>query len=111
MGQLLRLREAGFSIWPFDTPRLPLVLEIYPRRLTEPKVNKSRHRARLDHLRTRFPEQDPVLLERAAGSEDAFDAAVSALVMAEHLTGPQDLPVFGDGAPELIEGAVWAPAR
>ena len=30
MPYLLRLRER-FSIWPFDEPRLPLVVEIYPR--------------------------------------------------------------------------------
>jgi hypothetical protein len=109
MGQLMSLREAGFSIWPFDEPRLPLVLEIYPRRLTGP-VNKSRHRCRRAYLENRFAAQNPVLLERAAGSEDAFDAAVSALVMAEHLTGPDSLPAYPRGAPELIEGAVWAPS-
>lgn len=31
-----------------------------------------------------FPERPRDLLERAAGSEDAFDVAVSALVMSEH---------------------------
>jgi hypothetical protein len=32
-----------------------------------------------------FADQDPVLVERVAGSEDALDAAVSALVMAEYV--------------------------
>jgi len=50
------------------------------------------------------------LLERAAGSEDAFDAAVSALAMSEHeaelrtLDPPAD-PVYA------IEGKIWQPER
>ena len=33
---LRELQDAGFSVWPFDPPRLPLVVEIYPRWLTGP---------------------------------------------------------------------------
>ena len=54
------------------------------------------------------PAQNPVLLERAAGSEDAFDAAVSALVMGRHLTTPADLPAIDDPVTR-IEGAIWRP--
>jgi hypothetical protein len=74
----------GFSVWPFDEPSPATVVEIYPRLLTGP-VDKSRFWDRHDYLHEHFPEQDPVLLERAAGSEDAFDAAVSALRMAQNL--------------------------
>lgn len=38
---LQRLQSEGFSVWPFDGPRLPLVVEIYPRVLTGPVVKSS----------------------------------------------------------------------
>jgi hypothetical protein len=50
---LLRLRDAGFAVWPFDDVHLPLVVEIYPRLLTR-AVNKSRRDSRatsFDELR------------------------------------------------------------
>jgi len=50
MPYLGRLREAGFSVWPFDPPRLPLVVEIYPRALTG-EVNKSDAGARTEYLK------------------------------------------------------------
>ena len=115
MPQLLRLAEAGVAIWPFDPPGRATAVEIYPRLMTGP-VAKSRHRARRAHLAAGFgaadasPAQDPVLLERAAGSEDAFDAAVSALVMARHLAAPGDLPTVDDPVAR-IEGGIWRPGR
>ncbi len=108
MPHLLGLADGGFSVWPFEAGGLPCVLEIYPRALAGP-VNKGRWANRHEFLLERFPEQPPYLLERAAGSEDAFDAAVSALVMGAHegeleaLTIPSD-PVF------RIEGKIWRPA-
>jgi hypothetical protein len=85
MRHLAQLAEAGFAIWPFDEPGWPLVAEIYPRLLTPKGLVKSRHLERRAHLTQTFPDQNQVLLERAAGSEDAFDAAISALTMAQHL--------------------------
>jgi hypothetical protein len=102
------LLALGFTVWPFDEPGWPRVVEIYPRALVRGRVNKSRWSARHAYLLERFPEQPEPLLERAAGSEDAFDAAVSALVMAEHedalaeLRRPED-PVV------VLEGAIWRP--
>jgi hypothetical protein len=58
-------------------------VEIYPRALTGP-LRKSSWTERHAYLRTRFPDQPTDLLERAAGSEDAFDAALSSLVMGAH---------------------------
>src|SRR5207249_2347049 len=81
MPALLDLRAAGFAIWPFDPPRLPMAVEIYPRWLTG-RVNKSSPIARALYLATRFGEENRALLRTAASSEDAFDAAVSALRMA-----------------------------
>ncbi|MGE5336129.1 MAG: hypothetical protein ACM3JL_01760 [Nitrososphaerota archaeon] len=108
MPHLLTLAENGFGIWPFSEG-WPRVVEIYPRALTGP-VNKGRWSMRHAYLLERFPEQPRDLLERAAGSEDAFDATVSALVMSEHeaelraLAPPSD-PVYG------IEGKIWRPER
>jgi hypothetical protein len=76
MPHLLTLAKNGFGIWPFSEG-WPRVVEIYPRALTGP-VNKGKWSARHDYLVEHFPEQPRDLLERAAGSEDAFDAAVSA---------------------------------
>jgi len=108
MPHLLTLAENGFGIWPFSDG-WPRVVEIYPRVLTG-RVNKGRWAERHTYLFRRFPEQPRDLLERAAGSEDAFDAAVSALVMSEHEAELQALarpagPEYG------IEGAIWRPER
>jgi Protein of unknown function (DUF429) len=106
MPYLLKLAEAGFSIWPFDEPGNRSVVEIYPRALTGP-VNKGSWRARHRHLFEHFGDQDGTLLERAAGSEDAFDAAVSAIVMSRHL--PQ---LVRTTDPDYrIEGQIWVPAE
>jgi hypothetical protein len=108
MPHLVELAEAGFAIWPFDPPGWPLAIEIYPR-VFAPGVVKSRHRDRRAHLERSFPDQDPVLLERAAGSEDAFDAAVSALAMAAHLDDLSTLPERPRGSAQRIEGEIWTP--
>lgn len=108
MKHLLTLAEGPYAIWPFDEPRLPLVVEIYPRLMTG-TVQKGRHRARLDHLQRHFESEDPLLLERAAGSEDAFDAAVSALVMARHVGQLENLRSVPRDFPAAIEGEIWRP--
>jgi hypothetical protein len=105
MPHLLRFVEAGFAIWPFDAPSARNVVEIYPRDLTG-KVNKSRHLERRAHLEKSFADQCAVLRERAAGSEDAFDAAVSAVVMAAHVGELARLPAR---TPAPIEGEIWRP--
>ncbi|HEX8159143.1 MAG TPA: hypothetical protein VF526_17295 [Solirubrobacteraceae bacterium] len=108
MPYLLRLAQAGFSIWPFDAPTLPIVVEIYPRLLTG-KVDKGRQRCRRAYLEEHFAQQDGVLRERAAGSEDAFDAAVSAIMMSRHARELERLPMLARDSPEATEGAIWAP--
>lgn len=96
MPMLLRLREAGFSIWPFDAPRRPTVVEIYPRLLTGPVV-KSRPDARAAYLHQRGLD-----IPEAVASEDAFDAAISALEMSRRaIRLPQLDPVA------RREGAIW----
>ncbi len=51
MPGLLRLREAGFKIWPYDSPSVkkPLVVEIYTRLMTG-AVTKSSEVARTEYL-------------------------------------------------------------
>jgi hypothetical protein len=104
---LPRLRNEGFAIWPFDDPRERMVVEIYPRSLTGPVV-KSSEAARaeyvMDRHRWRLPEG---FASKAIGSEDAFDAAVSALVMDTHCEQFQSLR-SGDPL-SRIEGEIWAP--
>jgi len=106
MPHLLTLVKNGFGIWPFSEG-WPRVVEIYPRALTGP-VNKGRWSARHDYLLEHFPEQPRDLLERVAGSEDAFDAAVSALVMSEH---EAELRALGPPAhpTDRVEGKIWRP--
>jgi hypothetical protein len=74
MRLLHRLSDAGFSVWPFDLPSLPCVIEIYPRPLTGP-VKKSDPAIRAQYLAIHFPALDPPIAQTASSSEDAFDAA------------------------------------
>lgn len=99
---LRRLRAEGFAVWPFDDPRLPIAFEIYPRLLTGPVI-KSRLAAR-----ERYQLQRCLPLE-AAVSEDAFDAAVSAMVMERSSAELRSLPSEAD---QVIrrEGRIWQPA-
>ena len=112
MPQLLRLREAGFSVWPFDLRAVtPVVVELYPRRLYPPttvcRVCPSAAGPHVTpHLQQWFPHHRRPLLERAAGSEDAFDAAVCALVMSGHAEQLRALPAQAD---RRLEGMVWEP--
>ena len=102
---LKTLREAGFSIWPFDPPGWPTVVEIYPRALTGP-VNKSSDDARKTYLGAKFSELSKQFVATASSCEDAFDAAVSALVMQKRI---DDLANFSQATDpcELLEGRIW----
>ncbi len=109
MPMLSRLRAAGWSVWPFDAPRLPMLVEIYPRVLTGPVV-KSSAAARVAYLRQ--SSFDTLALEtraQAEASEDAFDSLVSALVMREHAATFAQLTQARDEQ-TLLEGAIWLPS-
>jgi diadenosine tetraphosphate (Ap4A) HIT family hydrolase len=107
MPHLLTLQEGGYAVFPFDAPRLPLILEIYPRTLTGPVVKSDRaHRGA--YLEEGFPEMTAEQLEAAAYSEDAFDAAVSAAMMARHLE--EILALEQPEGVARLEGAIWGPA-
>jgi hypothetical protein len=102
-----RLADAGFSIWPFDPVRLPALIEIYPRLLTG-EVVKSRADARDEYLRRNHGGLSPAFRGLAASTEDAFDAAVSALVMWDHVEDLLSLRKAGDPTVQR-EGWIWAP--
>jgi hypothetical protein len=113
---LLKLREAGFAVWPFDAPALersPMVVEIYTRLMTG-AVNKSSEGARTEYLAKRRKESalyaglSRGVVAKAKGSEDAFDALVSALVMVEHRGEFAGLRATKDGV-LLLEGNTWRP--
>ena len=105
MPMLKRLREAGFSIWPFDEPGWPRVVEIYPRLFTGP-VTKSREADRRAWLK-HGDGIDDTLRDRAGSSEDAFDAAASALRMREHA---DELAALARQPDRVLEGRIWRPA-
>jgi hypothetical protein len=105
---LARLQDAGFAIWPFDAPAPPPVaLEIWPRAFTGPVV-KSDAAARATHLEAAHPHVSGALRDAAVASEDAFDAAVSAIVMSHHESQLRALPAID--AADREEGWVWSPA-
>lgn len=109
MPMLARLRTAGWSVWPFDAPKLPLLVEIYPRALTGPVI-KSDPAARETYLQApRFASLTPRVCAQAVAGEDAFDALVSALAMRDHAQTFALLPQAADTTTRL-EGAIWQPA-
>ena len=112
---LIRLRAAGFRIWPFDRPEpgLPLVVEMYSRLNTGP-VHKSNPEKRAAYLQRKRREDPawasvgPAALRAARASEDAFDALASTVVMAQRRDTFYNLPEPRDpNAP--LEGWTWAP--
>lgn len=112
---LLRLREAGFRTWPFESasPHKPLVVEMYTRLMTGP-VAKSNPTARKTYLSGRR-KQDPTfaavsrsVLRVAEASEDAFDALVSTLEMVRHAEEFARLKATKDPVLRL-EGITWRP--
>ena len=101
MPHLLALRRAGFAIYPFDPPTPPVAFEIYPRFLTGP-TNKSSPSAR--SLALLAHAMSPALRSLGESSEDAFDAALSAIALS---AAPLHLPA--PTATELLEGRIHVP--
>lgn len=104
---LLKLRKAGFHIWPFDAPGLPLVIEINPPLLTGPVV-KRRRQDREEYLLAKFTTLSSEHHNTAVSNEDAFDATVSALVMSQADDQLSKLacetnPIY------RREGRIWSP--
>jgi hypothetical protein len=87
---LHRLKNAGFTIWPFDDRSGPTIIEIYPRVLTG-SIVKSNGEARASRIRERYPTITDETATKASSSDDAFDALVSALVMGTHASELRNL--------------------
>jgi hypothetical protein len=107
MPHLLTLQQAGFSIWPFDPPSLWTVIEMYPRRLSGP-VHKRNAAARTTYLHDHPWPMTEGHGALAASSEDAFDAAISAIVMDQHADALGALTPSTDPLTRL-EGRIWDP--
>ena len=115
MAGLLRLREAGFRVWPYDARSVkePLVVEIYTRLMTG-AVTKSSEVARTAYLAKKrresalYAELSRAVMTKARGSEDAFDALVTALVMVEHRAEFARLRKTEDEVFRM-EGRTWVP--
>jgi hypothetical protein len=108
MPHLIRLRQAGFSIWPFDPPSLFMVVEMYPRLLTGP-VHKRNRIDRTAYLASAPWTIGPEHRDAMAGSEDAFDAGISALAMSGQAAALGSLRQTSDEL-TLLEGDIWPPS-
>ena len=105
MQALHRLAAAGFRIWPFESAAAPLLVEIFPRLLTGPVRKNSQAE------RERYLADVPMAAEfrrRATSSEDAFDATVSAVVMA---ASADELLALPNEPTYELEGKIWHSAR
>jgi hypothetical protein len=105
MPLLPELERAGFSIWPFARAEPPFAAEIYPRWFTGALTKASRTARALSLANSPLPAE-PALCELAEQSEDAFDAARSAvaLALAASPADPLEMdPLFH------LEGRIWRP--
>lgn len=102
MPLLARLRAAGAAVWPQDAASHLTVVEIYPREMTGPvvKSDPAARRARV----AADPRVPAAAADAVAASEDAFDAAFSALALAEHVDELTALRAAPD-----VEGEIWRP--
>jgi hypothetical protein len=102
MPLLRRLRHAGAAVWPFDAaaPSGPVVAEVYPRWATGPVV-KAHAAARAAHLARLGAAVPPRVRVVAEASEDAFDAACTAVALS---TGVWGFPST-DGI-DVVEGRI-----
>lgn len=107
MPMLQRLSDAGYRVWPFERAEPPAVVEIYPRLLTDAVV-KSSSKARAEYIDVRLPELSVRHRNLAASSEDALDAAVSAVVLSREAVALTALDAATDPV-ELLEGRIWCP--
>ena len=120
---LLRLREAGFRVWPFEASLLgqkkpaPLLVKMYTRLLTG-AVAKSNAEARRAYLAAKrragaeyaelYSRLPHAVLAKAYASEDAFDALVCCVEMARVRAEFAGLRATRDAVLRM-EGITWRP--
>jgi len=119
MPVLLKLHDAGFRVWPFEHAAVdakqpkPLLVEMYTRLMTG-AVAKSNERARKSYLAAKrrndavFAGLTRAVLQKAEGSEDAFDALVSTMEMVRYAGTFASLRATKDPVLRL-EGITWRP--
>lgn len=100
MQELHRLADAGFSVWPFDEARLPLVIEVYPRLFYGP-LKRNDPEAR-DHFLEHYGFDDRTGI--ASASEDAFDALMVAYSIAHF---EEEILALSSDANYALEGQIW----
>ena len=111
--RLARLQKAGAAIWPFDVPKPdgPNVIEIYPRLYYGSAVTKNMSvrgwNSRKSYLERHYAHIEPYWKDAMIGSDYAFDAGISALVMSAHAMKLQDLE-RATQLPKLLEGEIWS---
>ena len=108
MPHLFQLHKAGFAIWPFHKPKLPMAIEIYPQSLMKNQVTKSDQGSREAYIEKHYGYLPDVWKQQAAHNDDAFDAAVSVLTMWEQVDELVRLPETPDHEYKL-EGIIWHP--
>jgi hypothetical protein len=116
---LLRLSQAGFRVWPFQSAKLsganpqPLLVEMYTRLMTG-AVAKSNGESRARYLAAKKKSDEVyrglgrLVMQRALASEDAFDALVSMLEMVRRRQEFFRLKATKDPVLRL-EGITWSP--
>jgi hypothetical protein len=116
---LLRMWEAGFRVWPYESALLnaakprPLLVEMYTRLMTG-AVAKSNEAARRRYIAAKrrsgglYAGLGRGVFAKAYGSEDAFDALVSVLEMARWREEFAGLKATKDEVLRL-EGITWRP--
>jgi hypothetical protein len=120
---VLRMREAGFRVWPFESSTVagkrpaPLLVEMYTRLLTG-AVAKSNPAARRKYLLAKkkgntahaelYSKLPRAVMAKAIGSEDAFDALVCCMEMVRWRGEFAGLRATRDEVLKL-EGITWRP--
>jgi hypothetical protein len=116
---LMRIREAGFRVWPFESSAVaakrpaPLLVEMYTRLLTG-AVKKSNAEARREYLEAKkrmdaaYAGLSRGVMMKALGSEDAFDALVCCMEMVRWRGEFAGLKATRDAVLRL-EGITWWP--
>ena len=105
---LRKLRENGFNIWPFDPPKLPMVIEIYPRLFYGNKIKKNNPEHRWEFLK-KYPELSEFDRMKAACSDDVFDAVVSAFALYKNSDKFAHIRHTDDNVAKR-EGHIWYPS-
>ena len=106
---LADLKDAGFNIWPWDDAKGPLVIEVWPR-IAVGQATKSSPSARVKRVEDEMSKGriSNDLAMHACTNDNAFDAVLTALWLAENTTellGSKPDPAYAK------EGLIWTPPQ